>query len=407
MQTIIAPESVTMEQRRELARPARGPDGRFIRKPQHPHIRHIWKWATSIYENNQKAQLFTQFMGTAAQRDLEPANKLYAESMRHARRWNRLLENSTEHIRIDQTADKAYRSFERLQRSIAILREQASYRVASYVPQRPKLLTCKISDIFNDMLNLCRVVPILWNGTEKCLQFNTEPISLIDPNDPAKRYNFGSFSIRFGLDIKTIFDIKIVANSPRLARGTTTEVTHPHVQSKRLCYGTGQVAAEKAFVQGRFFDITDLILGVLRNYGATRGQRPFQRLEQWNGVCDERFDPVTGLTVPMDTIVLIPVQRTTCRFCDAEVAVAQIHHCSYEGCSHEGCPVCIEPCAGSAYSCTNRLCDDHYLTCAECERHFCEYCFNHGGDLCIWCAEARETEESENEDEDEEEESEE
>ena len=407
MQTIIVPESVTMEQRRELARPVRGPDGRFIRKPQHPHIRHIWKWATSIYENNQKAQLFTQFVNVAAQRYLEPVNELYAESMRHIRRWNRLLENSTEYVRIDQTADKAYRSLERLQRSIATLRELTGRRAASYVLQQPKLLTCKVSDIFNDMLNLCRVVPILWNGTEKCLQFNTEPISLIDPNDPAKRYNFGSFSIRFGLDIKTIFDIKIVANSPRLARGTAAEVTHPHVQGKKLCYGTGQVAAEKAFVQGRFFDITDLILGVLRNYGATRGQRPFQRLEQWIGVCDERFDPATGLAVPMDTIVLIPVQRTTCHFCDAEVAVTQIHHCSYEGCSHEGCPVCIEPCAGSAYSCTNRLCDDHYLICDECERHFCEYCFNRDEGLCIWCAEARETEESENEDEYEEEESEE
>lgn len=397
MQAIIAPDSVTMEQRRELARPVRGPDGRFIRKPQHPHIRHIWKWATSVYENNQKAQLFTSFISSPTQEDLMLVEELYTISMKTTRRWSRLLERSTDANRIDTVADRAYRSIEQLQRYLSRIRDRTVNRAGQYASMRPKLLTCKVSDIFNDMLNLCRVVPVLWNGTEKCLQFSTEPIYLIDPNDPAKRYNFGSFSIRFGLDIKTIFDIKIVANSPRLARGTTTEVTHPHVQSKRLCYGTGQVAAEKAFTEGRFFDITDLILGVLRNYGATRGQRPFQGLAQWNGVCDERFDPVTGLTVPMDTIVLIPVQRTTCHFCDAEVAVAQIHHCSYEGCSHEGCPVCIEPCAGSAYSCTNRLCDDHYCVCNDCNRHFCDNCFNHDGDLCIWCAEARETEESEDE----------
>ena len=186
----IAPASISPEQLRELKRPQRDASGRFVRRPQHPTIKNIWKWAESILEENRNSRKLSTLIQAPPTgyrpSDIEP---IYQDFMAKYKKWMHLRERSSDEVLHDMAADAAYQSVFNVVDRIKYTREGTQCRAANF-RNRPPAITCKASDLFNDMLNLCRAVPVFWNGAEKCLQFTTEPIIAA----PLLPYSFNAFS---------------------------------------------------------------------------------------------------------------------------------------------------------------------------------------------------------------------
>ena len=191
----------------------------------------------------------------------------------------------------------------------------------------------------------------------------TEPITL-------EGVYLGPFEIRLNLArLDEQEPYRIVAVEPHPAQ-SSSETTHPHVHSEKLCLGDGKALVAAALAEGRIFDLFQLLRQILLTYGAGSAYVP---LEAWHGTpCGECDD-----TVDEDDVYL-------CRGCDTSLCgdCARVCDC---GASH------CHDCATSCYGCEETTCSRCLSACELCESEFCQHCLEEG--LCHACQEAAADEE--------------
>ena len=173
----------------------------------------------------------------------------------------------------------------------------------------------------------------------------------------------GDFEIRLDweqLDGPTTYSVVALDPHPPAAN---EDVTHPHVQSQRLCEGDGRQGIQNALQQGRLADFFLIVAQLLHTYA--KGSA-FVELDDWEGVfCDD----CGGSACEFD--------RYYCNHCDATLCSSCSRTCP--GCESSFCSYCLKPCA---------ICNDDYCShcldpCKECHRNVCSNCLIHG--LCEEC----------------------
>lgn len=391
--TVVAPSIVmTPEQAQVLGAQKRNNKGQFARKSHPPTIKQLYRWAGDFYTNqrNRGAILASSLSPIPDLPTLEEYKRLLGD----VQRWNYCREKAIERGLIK------YREVIRLVGERFV---NAAVRTRDYANQRTNRgdgTRLKIIDIFNDILTLCKSMPTIWDKENKSIRVITEPVVLLDLKNPSLRYEFGTYSLELRTTMSTYDGILVHANTPRYPREAVSQperFTHPHVKNKILCFGRGATAAERHFQAGRFFEIVSIMCSTLQTYGASMG--PHVKLEYWKGVCDVRFDPTTGLAIPIDTVIQVPVANTViCEACGAEVA--ELKAC-YD-CGVENCTGCNERCHYPG--CNSYFCNDHYNECDLCKNRYCaSHTSEDDSDRCLLCYEATEDDYNEDElDEDEE-----
>jgi hypothetical protein len=223
-----------------------------------------------------------------------------------------------------------------------------------------------LGDIFRDLEQLDEEFGgWAFDRAKGSLTVLTEPIELED-------IPLGPFRIELRLrevGQKESGDVySIIALEPNPAAGRP-DVTHPHVNEKRLCAGDAVNPIRTALESGRLFDFFVLVRSVLQTYNS---QSPYVRLEEWDGGGTPCHD--CGGTVHEDDSFYC--ERCDNQFCDACTSFCRT--CEESACTEclTRCPVCNDP------TCANCL-----KTCKECEREFCAGCLTDG--LCPACNKAK------------------
>jgi hypothetical protein len=199
---------------------------------------------------------------------------------------------------------------------------------------------------------------------ERTISVVTEPITLNDTP-------LGPFEIKLSIDqiekLYTNSPYRIIALESNPA-GADDSVTHPHVNSERLCEGDGHVSIVKALEQGRLCDFFTMVTSILQTYNP---DSPYVSLDDWQGI--SCYD--CGCTVSGDDCYY-------CEYCDRD-------HCSQCSTYCQKCESTI--CLGCAYecpSCNEPVCQRCTSKCKECGETFCTDCLDDEG-LCPDCEEQR------------------
>jgi hypothetical protein len=150
---------------------------------------------------------------------------------------------------------------------------------------------------------------------------------------------------------------EVIAEEPCCA-AENEEVTHPHVQSGRLCEGQGAVAIRSALTEGRILDFFLLVSRVLDTYNAGSAHVP---LDRWSGVpCRD-----CGLIMPSD-------DHGLCEACEG--------------------PLCGD-CSASCQGCQSATCRECLCDCTSCGQAFCGGCLT-PTQLCETCLQQQQQEEN-------------
>ena len=239
-------------------------------------------------------------------------------------------------------------------------------------------------DIFNELSLICRTFECYW-GDNNCLEVLTPSITIVHPGIRVVRYNFGRMIIPIGCDFSAV----VKPHSPRRSNGAPSGYYHPHIRGSVngiLCLGNATDAVNRAWKQGRILDVIDLMVAILSTYGSN----PYKTIEQWNGVCDEKFDPTTGLAVPYSYRVIEPSRPVvTCASCG--VQHDNPVSCWDESCSLQNvCIGCLIRCQGTLPDetrCNNYMCDAHTWTCESCGLRMCRdhFTLDSSDELCDRC----------------------
>ena len=229
----------------------------------------------------------------------------------------------------------------------------------------------KLAVIFADLMQIEEEFGELsFDLKERTISVTTDPIMLED-------ISFGSFEIKLFIDeMSKLFSespYRVIALAPNPA-ATDENVTHPHVNSERLCEGDGVVAIRKAIEQGRLCDFYTMVINILQTYNP---DSPYVAISDWDGVCC--YD--CGYTVSDDERYYCEdCERdycsqcsTYCQFCDTTICL---------GCSFE-CPDCQKP-----------VCQRCTATCNECEETVCNDCVTEKG-TCKNCIKQRKEDQNE------------
>lgn len=351
--------------------------GRFAGVPHAPSFKQLYLFAQKFTD-----RMNGQLVGTEyAFRPLTqlPSLEDYAGILRAVERYN-LIGNRTQSAAVMRVAgERAYNLLNRLYGDSSRAWENS----ANYTRREDTLTRAstrrasgavKVNDVLTDLLAVCKAFPCLWNEEEKGIDIITPHAVIISPVVKSLKYEFGQFYVRLRSGSRDHLP-SVKALTPRLARHSSHP--HPHVQETgSLCYGEGSSAALRSLRAGRVFDVVDIIMSVLNTYGSN----PYVRLEEWNGVCDVRFDPNTGKQVAIDA-VLPPAQVFHCGGCGSDVEM--VVSCENAECIlHNVCAGCVVPCQHP--DCHNHMCEDHTYRCRSCGRRTCSQHY-HGNLYCDNC----------------------
>jgi hypothetical protein len=161
----------------------------------------------------------------------------------------------------------------------------------------------------------------------------------------------------------------VIALEPNPA-STDDGVTHPHINSNRLCEGDGSASIKAAIEDGRICDFFTIVRSILNTYSP---DSPYVPLDDWDG--------------------------TTCYDCGRTVNSDDIYYCDH--CEHDYCDECSTycrhceetvclGCSGQCSYCEEMLCRSCVSECEECGEMFCKSCLEN--DLCPNCREDKENE---------------
>ncbi len=157
------------------------------------------------------------------------------------------------------------------------------------------------------------------------------------------------------------------------AAACNADVTHPHVETGKLCEGEGRAAIRTALSQGRLLDFFLLVRQILGTYNSGSA---YVRLEDWHGTdCHD-----CGRLVHED-------DRGTCERCECDLCNECVTRCTK--CDQR----CCADCAGTCEDCGEPFCSPCLTKCPKCELQFCDNCLNDG--ICHACTETEEEEDDE------------
>jgi len=195
----------------------------------------------------------------------------------------------------------------------------------------------------------------------------TDPITLED-------IELGPFRIQ--LDIGKLGELYysspyyVIALEPNPA-ATDQGVTHPHVNSERLCEGEGSSAIQAALEEGRLCDFFTLARSILNTYSP---DSPYVALADWQGEscyeCGSAMNSDNSYSCGFCDNSVCEECSTYCRSCQETICLACAAKC--EVCEEPVCPRCAR------------------VKCTECQVVCCESCITDG--LCPDCREERENE---------------
>jgi hypothetical protein len=202
---------------------------------------------------------------------------------------------------------------------------------------------------------------------ENQISVTTESIVLVDEHNDVS-VSLGRFEIVFNAISMHTPCYRIRALTPNPA-SSNEEITHPHVNSGRLCEGDATGGIRSALLEGRVLDFFTLVNQVLGTYGS---DSPYVSLVNWNAVCCNDCGDMSDDT-------------STCHSCGEYCCSECSRGCN--SCGDYFCSNCVTDCAGS-----------------NCYEVVCNSCID--DDLCPCCKEeadekAREAEAEEEEEEEE------
>ncbi|MBN2579371.1 MAG: hypothetical protein JXB10_10300 [Pirellulales bacterium] len=190
------------------------------------------------------------------------------------------------------------------------------------------------------------------------IRVTTEPIVLQD-------LRLGQFAIRLHWKSSGgTSPYNIVALEPHPA-ASDSSVTHPHVQSERLCEGDGRAAIRTALDQGRLGDFFQIVTQILSTYAEGSA---YVELDQWYG---ESCSDCGGLVDEDERYYCNRCENLLCGECST----------SCEHCGDGYCSGCISSCQ----TCQEPHCSACLEACAKCCRATCPHCLQDG--LCERCYE--------------------
>ena len=223
-------------------------------------------------------------------------------------------------------------------------------------------IIASLADIFRDLIALNdEFTDVAFRTDRQTLSVVTEPIVLRD-------VCLGAFKIR--LDVASLTrDSKgryeVIALDPNPA-SSNEDVTHPHVESARLCEGAAARAIGLALQQGRLLDFFHLVANVLRTYNPSSAYCP---LETWTDVfCSDCGDLGSADDVG------------SCARCDSRICTSC--ECRCQQCDDYFCGECSQVCSG----CRDNVCNSCVKHCNQCDQYLCADCFPNE-ERCVSCDE--------------------
>jgi len=207
---------------------------------------------------------------------------------------------------------------------------------------------------------------IEFDASKNTISVVTESITLED-------VYLGPFKIQLELNkLDQLYNISpyiVIALEPNPA-STDDGVTHPHVNSNKLCEGDGSASIKAAIEDGRICDFFTIVRSILNTYSP---DSPYVPLDDWDG--------------------------TTCYDCGRTVNSDDIYYCDH--CEHDYCDECSTycrdceetvclGCSGQCSYCEEMLCRSCVSECEECGELFCQSCLEN--ELCPNCREEQEKE---------------
>lgn len=213
---------------------------------------------------------------------------------------------------------------------------------------RSPLQLSTVGSVYHDLVSLNEEFEELNHDVRgRWISVTTESITL-------EGIYLGPFEIRLDWGrLQSDYPYRIIAKDPQPAAGRDG-VTHPHVNSERLCEGESHVAIRQAIQQGRLLDFFTLVANGLRSYNS---DSPFVSLEVWFG----------GTCIDCGRVV-VEDDRFTCQGCEQCVCDGCESSCCH--CGHTYCSECSFACAG----CDDNYCSDCLKPCRECHNSFCASC---------------------------------
>ncbi|MBL1217354.1 MAG: hypothetical protein D8M59_07645 [Planctomycetes bacterium] len=146
------------------------------------------------------------------------------------------------------------------------------------------------------------------------------------------------------------------------------DITHPHIDSGRLCVGDAMYPISNALLDGRLSDFFSIVKCVLTTYNP---DSPYVKLEDWEG------EPCTSCSYVMNEDC-----RHWCEACEGDFCDECISSCA--SCSNSYCCGCLDTCP----SCEEPVCEGCLPTCEGCGEKCCYSCMDEG--LCPECQQKEE-----------------
>lgn len=219
----------------------------------------------------------------------------------------------------------------------------------------------RASEIFRDLVALRTEFGDLdFNKEDQTLAFATNDVQF-------SGVRLGCFEIKLHVDSLSTSEsafYEVVAVDPNHA-DSSDDVTHPHVDSNRLCEGDAQPTIRLALQQGRLLDFFQIVEQVLGTYNPSSA---YVRIEEWDG----RSCGHCGYSVS-------PEDCRDCADCGATICDECIYTCAQ--CDDPFCGNCEDACEG----CLDGVCKSCIRVCDECGRRFCSDCLE--DERCSSCEE--------------------
>jgi hypothetical protein len=273
--------------------------------------------------------------------------------------------------------------------------------------------------LYRQLLTLGRRFgPVLVNFAKKRISITTPEIVIADPNFNVE-VNFGPFQVwlhygSFGLPTVPIAAFGATALSPRRIAGASDgHLTHPHVGSNGICFGSAAGPCRTALANLQLVVAFDVVYTLLTVYGG-RNASPYAHPYRWayetesaaRAAVGVRGRPAPGpATGPVEACPTCDRSRASCICnltedcpeCGAEFRYAGGETCF--GCGSRYCADCTSRC--TTRGCVHQICDDCGSSCVRCgdgvfcsncvtscdgcEEYYCDGCI----DCCANCEDAR------------------
>ena len=254
---------------------------------------------------------------------------------------------------------------ERLVRAVASCRSRLDELHAQLEKQMPTPHCMPVREIYDDLDALGNdFVDVTIDLAASTVSAQTDDIVLGD-------IRLGPFRIELDwsrLDRPRPYEVIAVDENPA---ASSSETTHPHVQSRELCEGDGHIPIRQALRQGRLLDFFTLVRQILETYNPSSA---YVSLDDWQGIdCHD-----CGCVINDD-------DRVSCDRCETDMC----NDCSV-GCA--SCDqYCCSDCVGACAHCDDHFCHACLGTCSKCDESFCEECLT--DERCQSCCESKDEDE--------------